>query len=66
MGVAVGSLLALAAASWIAPLLYDQSPRDPLVFAIVTGVLLAVAGFASAIPALRAARVNPNIALRTE
>ncbi len=66
LGVVIGSLLALAAASWIAPLLFDQSPRDPRVFAIVGGVLLAVAALASALPAMRAARVNPNVALRTE
>jgi predicted permease len=65
-GVTVGSLLALWAGPWIAPLLYDQSPRDPLVYGVVGGVLLAMAGLASALPALRATRVNPNVALRTE
>jgi ABC-type antimicrobial peptide transport system permease subunit len=47
-------------------LLYDQSPHDPLIFGVVTAVLLLVAGIASALPAFRAARVDPNVALRAE
>jgi putative ABC transport system permease protein len=66
VGMAIGGVIALWAGHWIEPLLYAQSPRDPLVFGVVTGVLLAVAGLASAVPALRATRVNPNVALRTE
>jgi ABC-type antimicrobial peptide transport system permease subunit len=66
IGVAIGAVLALSAGGWIAPLLYQQSPRDPLVFGLVTGVLLGVALFASLIPALRASRVDPNTALRDE
>ncbi|MEO8635731.1 MAG: ABC transporter permease [Gemmatimonadales bacterium] len=66
LGVAIGGIIALWAGRWIAPLLYEQSPRDPLVFGAVTGVLLGVALLASAIPALRASRVNPNTALRSE
>jgi ABC-type antimicrobial peptide transport system permease subunit len=66
IGMAVGGVVALWAGRWIAPLLFAQSPRDPVVFAAVTAVLLAVALLASAIPALRATRVNPNVALREE
>jgi ABC-type antimicrobial peptide transport system permease subunit len=66
VGVLLGGMLALWAGRWIAPLLYEQSPHDPRVFGAVTGVLLAVALLASAIPALRASRVNPNSALRSE
>jgi hypothetical protein len=66
IGVAAGSLIALWSARGLAPLLYDQSPHDPLIFGVVTGVLLLVAGIASAVPAFRAARVDPNVALRAE
>ncbi len=43
IGVAAGSLVALAASRFVAPLLFDESPRDPLVYGIVAGVLLLVA-----------------------
>ncbi len=66
VGMAIGGIIAVGAGHWIEPLLYAQSPRDPLVFGVVTAVLLAVAALASAVPAFRATRVNPNVALRTE
>ena len=65
-GVLVGGVIAWYAGRWIAPLLFDQSARDPAVFAFVTGVLLLVAITASAIPAIRGARMDPNDALRRE
>lgn len=66
VGVALGGGIALVAGPWIAPLLFDQSPRDPFVFGTATGALLLVALIASAIPAFRAARVDPNLSLRAE
>jgi len=42
------------------------SPRDPMVYGLVALVLLVAAVLASAIPALRASRVDPNVALRSE
>jgi putative ABC transport system permease protein len=65
-GVVVGGALALLAGRWIAPLLFDQSPRDPVVFGMVASALLVVAILASAIPAFRGARADPNLALRAE
>jgi predicted permease len=65
-GIVIGAAIALAAARFIQPLLFDVSSRDPLVYVIVTAVLLAVATAASMIPARRAARVDPNVALRSE
>jgi putative ABC transport system permease protein len=44
----------------------DESAHDPLVFAAVAAVLILAATAASAIPAFRAARVDPSVALRTE
>ncbi|HET6948332.1 MAG TPA: ADOP family duplicated permease, partial [bacterium] len=65
-GAVVGAALALLAGRWIAPMLFDQSPRDPVVFATVMGALLVVAVLASAIPAFRGACADPNLALRAE
>ena len=64
LGLAVGSVLSLAAAHWLAPLLFRESPRDPLVFGVASAVLIAASLAASLIPARRAARVDPTTALR--
>ena len=66
MGVLLGVALALVGSRWVAPLLFNESPHDPVVFGGVTAVLLGVAALASYIPALRATRVDPVVALRTE
>jgi predicted permease len=66
VGVALGTILALNAGRWIEPLLFDTSPRDPVIFGGVAAVLLAVAVLACALPAWRASRVDPIEALRTE
>jgi predicted permease len=65
-GLVIGAVVALSAARWVKPLLFDESPNDPLVFVLVTATLLAVTVAASWIPARRAARVDPQVALRTE
>jgi len=66
VGLGVGALAALAAARLIASQLYGVSARDPLTFAGIAGLLLAVALAASVIPALRAARIDPMAALRAD
>jgi ABC-type antimicrobial peptide transport system permease subunit len=66
VGVAIGSVIALAASRSLAPLLFKTSPHDPLVFGGVATVLLVVALAASWIPALRASRVDPSTALRSD
>jgi predicted permease len=66
IGILLGSGLALWAGRWIQPLLYGVSPSDPVVFGTVAGTLLFAAGLASLLPALRATRVDPTVALRTE
>ncbi|HMA03405.1 MAG TPA: FtsX-like permease family protein, partial [Gemmatimonadaceae bacterium] len=65
-GIGIGVAIALAAGHWVQPLLYGESARDPLVFVTVALILGIVALAASAIPASRAIRVDPSIALRTE
>ena len=66
VGVVLGSGIALLVSRFVKPLLFLESPRDPVVFAGVGVALLAVAALASLIPARRAARVDPMRALRTE
>ena len=68
--VALGLLLGLAAAfastRLLADLFYSIKPSDPLTYALVSTLLLCVALFACWIPALRATRVSPTVALRSE
>ena len=66
IGVGVGAAIALGAARWIQPLLFQQSAKDPVVFAVVSILLIGVALASSAMPALRAMRADPNTVLRTE
>ena len=63
-GLVIGCLIALGAARYVGPLLFDVSPRDPLVIGGVGVTLLLVAILASAMPAWRASRVDPSVALR--
>ena len=65
-GVALGTVLALLAGRWVQPLLYGQSATDSRVFGAVGAVLVLVAIVASALPARRAMRVDPNTVLRTD
>jgi len=66
VGVAIGAVIAFAASKWVKPLLFNVSPTDPLVFGLVVAMLVAVALAASWIPARRASRVDPNVALRAD
>ncbi len=66
LGVLLGATIAGLAGRWIEPLLFRQSALDPVVFGAVAGTMLLVALAASAVPAWRAARADPNVALRTE
>jgi predicted permease len=65
-GVTVGAMLALLAARRVQPLLFQQSATDAGVFGLVGGVLVLVALVASALPARRATRVDPNAVLRAD
>jgi len=66
LGVLIGGAIALFAGRWVGPLLFNVKPTDPGVYTFVAITLLVVATFATLIPAMRAARVNPNVALRSE
>jgi predicted permease len=65
-GVAIGVGVALLAARWIQPLLFRQSATDPVTYGTVGALLVVVAVLASAVPALRATRADPNSVLRSD
>jgi predicted permease len=66
LGIVAGLALALAAGQLMRGLLVGVSATDPRTLAIVTATILAAGGIASAIPAFRAARVDPVEALRAD
>ena len=66
IGVGLGLAVALAGGRLIEALLYNVSPRDPVVIGVVTLLLTAVALVACWLPARRAARLSPLEALRTD
>ena len=65
-GIAVGATAAFFASQRLAPLLFDVSPADPATYAAASALLMAVALVAATIPARRATRVDPAIALKAE
>lgn len=66
VGMAFGAAIALLGGRFLAPMLYQTSAHDPVVFLIVTGTLLAASLVAVVVPARRATRVDPITALRAD
>ena len=66
VGVAIGLAGAVAASRAIAAMLFDTSRLDPLTYLGVILVLVGVSAAAAAVPAWRAARVDPSVTLRAE
>jgi ABC-type lipoprotein release transport system permease subunit len=64
--IAAGMLAAAGLTRYVATLLFNVGPLDVTAFAGMSAVMLAVALLASYIPALRASRVAPAVALRAE
>jgi putative ABC transport system permease protein len=65
-GVAIGVAVSLVVANSLVRLLFDVGPRDASVYALATAVLLGAGALASYLPACRATRVDPVIALKSE
>jgi predicted permease len=66
MGIAIGIVAALGVTRLINSMIFGVTPYDPITFLMVAGVLVAVAFLACYIPARRAMRVDPMVALRYE
>jgi putative ABC transport system permease protein len=64
VGAVLGITSAAAASKYLASLLYDVKPSDPMIFATVTFALIIVSAIASYLPARRAARIDPLVAMR--
>jgi putative ABC transport system permease protein len=65
-GVAIGLAAAFGLTQLIKNLLFDVSPTDPLTFAVITLLITAIGALACWIPARRATKVDPLVALRAE
>jgi putative ABC transport system permease protein len=66
LGTGIGLVAALLAVRYLRALLYGVQPTDPVTFAAVTALLAGVAVAACAVPAWRASRTDPVVALRAE
>jgi putative ABC transport system permease protein len=65
-GVAAGVVVGFLATHWARALLYGVSPADPRVYAVLGGGALGLSVFVCLVPAFRAARSDPLLALRSE
>ena len=66
VGVGIGVIAALFLGRWLETLLFEVRPRDPMVFAAVSVVMVGVALLASYVPARRASAVDPMEAMRVD
>ena len=62
----IALLLGVVAAAALSNILFKVNPLDPTIYLLVSGLLTLVAAASCFIPARRATRVNPMVALRTE
>jgi ABC-type antimicrobial peptide transport system permease subunit len=65
-GILLGAIAALALTRLLQSFLFDVRPTDPAIYAGISALICFVALCASWIPARRASRIDPLVALRTE
>jgi putative ABC transport system permease protein len=66
VGIVIGIGGAIALTRWMQSLLFNTSTTDPITFVLISALLSLAAFFACYIPARRAAKVDPLVALRYE
>jgi putative ABC transport system permease protein len=66
VGLGIGLIGAFVVTRTLASLLYHVRPADPATFIAITGLLAAITIMAGLVPALRATRIDPLVALRYE
>jgi ABC-type antimicrobial peptide transport system permease subunit len=66
IGISVGTVVSVGAARLISSLLYATSPWDPATYTVIVLALITMGLLAGYLPALRASRIDPMIALRSE
>jgi ABC-type antimicrobial peptide transport system permease subunit len=66
VGLAMGLAAAFGLTRFLTSILYDLSPSDPVTIAGTTIIFFVVASFGAYLPARRAAKVDPMVALRYE
>jgi ABC-type lipoprotein release transport system permease subunit len=66
VGLCIGVAGALVVTRWMSSVLFDVTPTDPLTFVVVAALLGIVAFLAAYVPARRAMRMDPMVALRYE
>jgi predicted permease len=64
LGVAIGTAVSIAVSRALASLLYEVAPTDPVALALAPAMLMLVALIAALVPASRATRIDPIVALR--
>ena len=66
IGIGIGLALSLIAGHWVSSLLFGLKPYDPLTFVAASVLLIGISLLASLLPARRASKLNPTVALRYE
>ena len=66
IGIVLGAAGAMALTRFLNSMLFEVNPLDPVTFGAVAGISALVAVIASFVPALRASRLSPLVALRRE
>ena len=66
IGIVIGAVGAMGLTRFLNSMLFEVNPLDPVTFGAVAGVSALIAVIASFVPALRASRLNPVVALRRE